>query len=135
MSLNINSPSYSSIYGVIDEVYKMCRDIEKNIDISLYTKEFDSIGITPMIAPKEELEKGKWKEVKRVLFASRLAIISLQIDYDIFHNGNVQDKMKLILQNIFDSLLIVKRKAKSDFNYELLIKDILAIARKHITIL
>ena len=60
MSLNINSPSYySSIYGEIDEVYKMSRDIEGNTDISLYTKEFDSIGITPIIAPKEELEKGR----------------------------------------------------------------------------
>ena len=130
MGLNINSPAYyTSVYGVIDDVYKMCNDITRNIDISKYTSSFDHIGITPIIAPVEEIKNGKWNEVKKVLISSRLAIVSLYIDYDIYCNANMNEKRNLIIQNIFDSLLVVSKKSKNDFNYEKLVEDILNIVR------
>ena len=130
MGLNINSPAYyTSVYGVIDDVYKMCNDITRNIDISKYTSSFDQIGITPIIAPVEEIKNGKWKEVKKVLISSRLAIVSLHIDYDIYCNANMNEKRNLIIQNIFDSLLVVSKKSKKDFNYEKLVEDLLNIVR------
>ena len=128
MSLNINSPAYyTSVYGVVDEIYRMCNDITRTIDISKYTNSFDHIGITPIVAPIEEINMGKWKEVKKVLANSKLAIISLHIDYDLYCNADVNGKRNLILQNIFSSLLIVGKKTKNDFNYEKLVEDILSI--------
>lgn len=128
VSLNINSPAYyTSVYGVVDEIYRMCNDITRTIDISKYTNSFDHIGITPIVAPIEEINMGKWKEVKKVLANSKLAIISLHIDYDLYCNADVNGKRNLILQNIFSSLLIVGKKTKNDFNYEKLVEDILSI--------
>jgi hypothetical protein len=128
MSLNINSPRcYTADYGIVDEVYRMCRDITRGIDITKYTCVFDSIGITPIVAPRGEIESGKWKEVKKVLIKSKLAIISLHIDYDAYCNADVQEKKNLVLQNIFESLLVISKKAKKDFDYERLVMDILKI--------
>ena len=128
MSLNINSPAYyTAAYGIVDEVYRMCCDITRGIDISKYTTTFYAIGITPIIAPREEIEQGKWQEVKKVLIKSNLAIISLHIDYDTYYNVNVQEKKRLVLQNIFESLLVISNKVKKDFDYERLVMDILKI--------
>lgn len=128
MSLNINSPSYfTSVYGVIDEIYRMCSDITNKIDLKKYTNAFDNIGITPIVAPAEEIDKGKWKEIKKVLVSSRLAIVSLHIDYDIYCNANINEKRNLVLENIFNSLLVVSKRVKKDFNYEKLVEDILNI--------
>ena len=67
MSLNINSPSYfTSVYGVIEEIYRMCSDITNKIDLKKYTNTFDNIGITPIVAPTEEIDKGKCKEVRKI---------------------------------------------------------------------
>lgn len=132
MGLNINSPSYfTTVYGVIDEVYQMCHNITKNIDLSKYTNTFDSIGITPIIAPDEKINKGYCKERKKVLVKSGLAILSLQIDYDVYCNADINEKKRLILQNIFDSLLVVSKRVKNDFNYEMLVEDIWRIVKKH----
>ena len=130
MSLNINSPAYyTSVYGVVDEVYQMCYDITCKIDISKYTNSFDYIGITPIVAPIEEINMGKWKEVKKFSAKSKLAIISLHIDYDTYCNANIDEKRNLVLRNIFNSLLVVNKKSKNDFNYEKLVNDILSIVK------
>ena len=128
ITLNINSPAYyTAVHGVVDEVYKMCHNIECNIDIKKYTNSLESIGITPYIVPNELIKQGEWKEVKRVLLKAKIAIISLHIDYDTYLKADVNEKKKLILQNVFDSLMIISRKIKNDFNYELFVKDILNI--------
>lgn len=108
----------------------MCYDISCGIEISNYTNSFNSIGITPIIAPTEEIKKGKWKEVKKILPKSKLAIISTHINYDMYCNASVQEKKELVLQNIVASLLIVSKKAKNDFDYEKLVTDILSIVNK-----
>lgn len=128
ITLNINSPAYyNSIHGVVDEVYRMCHNIECSIDIKKYTNSLECIGITPYIVPNKIIKKEKWKEVKRVLLKAKIAIISLHIDYDTYLKADVNEKKKLILQNVFDSLMIISRKIKNDFNYELFVKDILNI--------
>ena len=128
VSLNINSPAYYTLtYGIVDEVYQMCYDITCGIDLSKYTSSIDSIGITPIIAPDDVIKMGKWKEVKKVLLSSRLAIVSLYIDYDTYCNADIDEKRNIILENVFSSLLVVSKKVKNDFNYEKLIEDILSI--------
>ena len=54
MELNINSPSYfTKQYGVIDEIYSMCRGISKHVENKQYSDLVDIVGITPIIAPKD----------------------------------------------------------------------------------
>ena len=125
MALNINSPAYyTSHYGIVEEIYQMCNNITRAIDISNYTNSLDSIGITPFIVPSVEITSGKWEEVKKILVKSRIAIISLHIDYEVYYAADTNKKKELILQNIFESLMLVHKKLKEDFNYEKLIADI-----------
>lgn len=131
MGLNINSPAYyTSRYGIVDEIYRMCYNIMCGIDITNYTNSFDSIGIIPIIAPVEEIDKGRWKEVKKVLVGSKLAIISLHINYDVYCAADVSQKKELVLRNIFESLMVIKKKIKNDFNYEQLEIDILKLVQQ-----
>ena len=128
MSLYINSPSYyTCLYGVDEEVYKVCRLIEKNIDVKMYSSRLDSVGITPIIAPKEELHNDKYKEVNRISLSYRFASISLCVDYSMYISANSTRKKELMIKNILDSLLLVKKRLKNEFNYAQIEKDILAL--------
>ncbi len=66
MELNINSPSYfTKQYGVIDEIYSMCRGISKHVENKQYSDLVDIVGITPIIAPKDIIEQGLFKQEKK----------------------------------------------------------------------
>ena len=52
----------------------------------------DIIGITPIVAPKELLEKGLFKETKKCEIRYQFASVSLAIDYDAFIQGDVTEK-------------------------------------------
>lgn len=130
MNLYINSPAYyTQKYGVIDDVYQLCKVISDNIDITLYTDALDTIGITPIIIPLQNIEQFGWKEDKHISVKFRFANISLISDYDMFINGNLTQKKQIILENIFGSLLIVKKKLKNRFNYEKIREDIIELVR------
>ena len=125
MNLFINSPSYyTQENGVIDDIYQLCRMISLNIDITLYTDALDTIGITPIIAPKQILESGKWKEEKKISLPYRMASISLVSDYDIFLKADMMIKRKIIVENILKSLGAIKRRLKDKFDYEQIKNDI-----------
>ena len=133
MSLYINSPSYySHIHGVDDEIYKMCSLICKNINIKNYTSKLDSIGITPIIAPINVIEKGLFKEVKKISLTYRFAALSLHIDYEKYLYGDIERQKSLILDNIFRSLMVVKKRLGASFDYDGLEKDILLIISNNI---
>lgn len=130
MALNINSLAYySAENGIIDELYQMCSVISRSIKLDKYTDCLDSIGITPIVAPRSEIDSGKWKEVKKILISSRIAIISLQIDYDIFCRASVDEKKEILLQNILDSLSVVKKKLGDSFDLHSITEDILLLAK------
>ena len=125
MNLFINSPSYyTQQNGVIDDIYQLCRTISLNIDITLYTDALDTIGITPIIAPTQIIENEKWKEVKRISLPYRMASISLISDYDNFHDADIMSKKRIIIENILDSFMVIKRRLKGEFDYEQIEKDI-----------
>ena len=127
MSIYINSPSYyTETQGVDEDVYKVCRLLEKNIDIKNYTSLLDTIGITPIIAPTSEICDGKWKEVKYISSTYRMASISLHIDYLEYISAIDQEKILLIIDNILNSLLAIKKRLKNGFDYERIKKDILS---------
>ena len=83
MELNINSPKYyKDVYGVDDEIYRLCQDIYIYFKDKSYSEIINIIGIIPIIAPKELLEKGKYKEVKHCSVAYGFADVNLFIDYE-----------------------------------------------------
>lgn len=129
MSIYINSPScYTQIYGIDDDVYKVCRLLEKNINVNNYTSLLDTIGITPIVAPNSEICDGKWRETKYISLAYRMASISLHVDYLAYVSATDQDRKKrLIIDNILSSLLVIKKRLKNGFDYERIKKDILAL--------
>ena len=132
MSLYINSPAYwTQLYGIDDNVYKVCRLLEKNIDVKKYTSKLDTIGVAPMIVPTSEICDGKWTEVKYISLAYRMASFSLHIDYLAYLSAIDPDKkVQLIIDNIFNSLLLVKKRLKNDFDYEQIKKDIFTLVSK-----
>ena len=51
MEININSPAYyTNIYGVDDEIYRMCQDLAIYVEDKKYSDWIDTIGIVPIIA-------------------------------------------------------------------------------------
>lgn len=130
MNLNINSPSYySQIHGIDDEIYKMCRLLEKNIDIKKYTSLLDIVGITPIVAPSFEIDCGNCAEVKYISMSYRMASISLHIDYFKYISANIECKKALIIKNILNSLLVIKKRLKNGFDYVRIENDILTLVK------
>ena len=128
MNLFINSPCYyTQENGVIDDIYHLCMMISRKIDITLYTDSLDTIGITPIIAPIQILNDGKWKEIKKISLPYRMANISLVSDYDSFYKGDIALKKQMIVENIFKSLKVIKRRLKENFDYELMKNDIMEL--------
>ena len=128
MNLFINSPAYyTQQYGVIDDIYQLCALISHRIDITVYTHSLDTIGITPIIAPAQVLNNGMWKEVRKISLPYRMASISLVSDYDRFCNSDIVLKKLMILENIFNSLGVIKRRLKENFNFELIKNDIMEL--------
>ncbi len=113
------------MFGILEEVYSMCRCIEKNIDIVNYTSEIDTIGITPIIAPDDAINKGLWKEYKQVSLGYRFANISLSIDYADYVSSGISRKKHLIIENILKSLFLIKQHLGKNFDYEAIEKDML----------
>ena len=131
MNISINSPAYyTQQFGVIDEIYRLCKSISGNIEVSDYTAVLDIIGITPIVAPDDLCAEGKWKEERRILTSARMAILSLRVDYAAFCESDVSSKKQLILENVFESLEVVKEKLKNDFDIDKMKKDIIAISKK-----
>lgn len=116
MELNINSPSYySNIYGVDDDIYWLCRNICGLVKEKKYSERIDHIGICPIVAPREFIEEGKWQEETKYALKSRLIIIKLQIDYERYVTGSIEEKKKLMVGNILRSVKAVKGKGKIDY--------------------
>lgn len=124
MKLNINSPEYySKIYGVDDEIYWMCRDLSKYVIDKQYSQIVDTVGIVPIIAPKEIINKGLCKEILRYDLKFNFVHVSKQMDYDEYVSADICTKKKLIVKNILKSVKAIKTKAK--FDYESFEKDVL----------
>lgn len=113
MELNINSPSYfTKQYGVIDEIYSMCRGISKHVENKQYSDLVDIVGITPIIAPKYIIEQGLFKQEKKCDIKYGFASVSLWIDYDEYLKADITDKQIMIVKNILASIKTIFEKQK-----------------------
>ena len=116
MELNINSPSYfTRQYGVIDEIYDMCRDLRYWVKDKHYSPIVDIVGIVPIVAPKEVIDGGSFKEVKKCEAKAGFASVSLQIDYETYVNADIDEKKRLIVKNVLASVKAIHSRAKIDF--------------------
>lgn len=124
MQININSPAYfSKEHGVDDEIYRMCREISRFMKDKKYSEKIDTVGIVPIVAPKELTDKGQWGEELRIDMKFKLAFISKQIEFDKYKDSDIDVRKKLIINNILNSVKSIQRKGK--FNYEQFEKDLL----------
>lgn len=124
MQLNINSPQYyTNIFGVDDEIYWMCRELANSVKDKRYSEIIDTIGIVPIIAPREILDKGLCKEIKKCDIKYRFAHVSKQIQYEEYVNSNIERKKQLIVKNILESVNSIQKRAK--LNYQEFKKDVL----------
>lgn len=116
MELNINSPAYySREYGIDDDIYHLCRQISDYVQEKRYSELIESVGITPIIAPYEVIQAGKFKETKRCEPKYGFAYVSIQIDYIEYTKANKEEKKKLIIKCILKSMKIIKKRGKLDF--------------------
>lgn len=120
MNFFINSPVYyTQRYGIQDDIYKMCFYISNNINITKYTILIDTMAITPIIAPSE---LGPNKLRKEIIFA-RAADVSIPLSFEDYVDGDIDEKKKMIVENIINSAKILKKKLKSKFNLEMFLND------------
>lgn len=124
MEMNVNSPSYyKNIYGIDDEIYWMCRGISSFVKDKKYSEIVNIIGITPIVAPQDLIDRGEWKGEIKYDLKFQLVSVRKHIDYDKYISSNIEGKKKLIVDNILKSVKSVSRKAK--INYEAFERDIL----------
>lgn len=116
MELNINSPAYyKNIFGVDDDIYRMCRELSIFMKDKNYSDIISSVGVCPIVAPQQELDKGLWKETKKCELKYGFASVSLQIDYDAYVNADINQKKQLMIDNILKSVKAISKKGKIDY--------------------
>lgn len=117
MEININSPAYyKQIHGIDNEVYRFCQDIYMYFMDRKYSDLIDVIGIIPIIAPREKIENGEYREQKKCSVAYGFTDVRLCIDYDKYVDGDMEKKKALMARNVLDSVRAVKAKGKIDFD-------------------
>ena len=116
MELNINSPKYyKEVYGIDDEVYRLCQEIYVYFKDKSYSEVINIVGIIPIIAPRELIENGKYKEVKYCSVAYGFADVNLFVDYEKYIESTMDEKKSLIVKNVVDSIKAIKTRGKMDF--------------------
>lgn len=116
MELNINSPKYyKDVYGIDDDIYRLCQDIYLYFKDKTYSDVIKIIGIIPIIAPKELIENGTYKEVKNCSVAYGFADVNLFVDYQKYVEATIEEKKVIIVENVVNSVKAIKSKGKINF--------------------
>lgn len=117
MELNINSPAYfSEHYGIDDDVYRFCRELSRFFANKEYSDTLRTIGIMPIVAPKEIYDTGAWKESVQLISNKSCAIVSIRMDFIEYYNADSSKKILLMKEMILESVKRVKRRSKFDFD-------------------
>lgn len=106
---------YTKQFGVIDEIYDMCQDIQRIAKEKTYSPIVNIVGITPIIAPYDILNAGSFKEMIKCEARYGFASVSLQIDYEEFVHADIDKKKKLMINNILRSIKSIQKRAKINY--------------------
>ncbi|WP_414830474.1 Imm44 family immunity protein [Alteromonas sp. H39] len=93
-----------------------------------YGSEVNELNIIPIIVDiPEEMEKQGWyKERKLFRRATHSSDFRLRISYKDFLNGNDEQRISLLIDNIITAIDILSTRAKKDFDHASLKRDILS---------
>lgn len=128
MELNINSPEYySKEHGVDDEIYWLGRAVSKVAKENNYSEKVRRLDITPIVIPEKLIEKGLGKEITQHISLGTFVTVSKRINYNTYVNAPIEEKRRLIVENILKSVKAIKGKGKID--YEQFERDILKISK------
>ena len=125
MELNINSPVYfKDHYGIDDEVYRFCQRTYLFFKDKKYSNTLQTIGIIPIVAPQEIVEKN-YKENVKFLCNKNVASINIKIDFNDYYNADSIKRIELTKEMI---LTAVKRIiTKVDFDYDRFKEDLISL--------
>ena len=101
----------------------MCREISIFMKNKNYSKKIETIGIVPIVAPKDQIDKGLWKEEIRYDIKFKLVYVSKRIEFNEYNSSNLDGRKLLIVKNILESVKAISNKGKLD--YENFKKDLL----------
>lgn len=119
MSGEIEGDFYDDFRGLRNEIEKIIQ--ENVLDKHDYGESIKDLAITPNIM-SDPVFLGK--ERKLVKHKDKSADIRLKIDHTSFANGTEEQREKLLLKNIIQSIRVVGEKVKKGFDAERLEADI-----------
>lgn len=126
MELNINSPIYfKNHYGIDDEVYKFCQRVYLFFKDKKYSNILQIVGIVPIVAPQEIVDRENYKENVQFLCNKSVASINIKIDFNDYYNADSIKRIELTKEMI---LTAVKRIiTKVDFDYDKFKEDLMSL--------
>ena len=117
MELNINSPVYfKEQYGVDDEVYRFCQKAYLFFKDKEYSDTLHTIGIIPVVAPKELCDNGLWKDSTRFLCNKQTVSIVIKMDFESYYKADSFGKVEKTKEMILTAVKRIKSKGKFDYD-------------------
>ena len=106
-----------------------CISRHHNENESKYGSEFALISIIPTCVDEEMWKVLGWKERVLLKRKKREADVRLRINYEKFVASDKNEKKKLFIGIITDSIRIIQERSKGDFDGQTLIEDILELTK------
>jgi hypothetical protein len=113
------SESYREIALIVEE------KLNNNLGNKNYGNSIESIGVIPIILPESWLLDRK--ERRLIQRKAKKADYRLFISYNKFKENKKEIRIILLINNIVEIILDIKRKIKKDFEADMLIADILKV--------
>jgi len=98
--------------------------LQKIISKNDFGSAIEEIGIIPCVFSDESPEWRNRKERKNISHIKKSADMRLNVNYYDFVSGNDRRRVKLLLENIIESIKIIGERVKEGFDSKGLIIDI-----------
>ena len=122
---DIDFHEWNEILNSIDDKLSFVTDRNREkelIEDDTYGTEINFIGIIQMIvSPRFDSRP----ERRYIVFKRHEADIRLKIDYEAYQKADKAKKRLLMIKNIVDSIMVIEKRKRGDFQGEKLINDIL----------
>jgi len=74
-----------------------------------------TIGIIPVVAPKEEYDSGKWKESVSIISNGEVASIMIRMDYESYCMADERERIILTQKMIEEAIMRIRKRSKMDW--------------------